>query len=401
MTALPPTYYLHVWWARRPLVASRAAIMASLLPATADRDEFMHVLGIHGNPVETRRKIDRAKRTGEDLGLNPYGYERAFQFCPDRTIDAMFDGRLSEAVVVDPTAGGGSIPFEARRIGISPLANDLNPVAAIILYATLDYPFRFQQDIVSEFKNVKYKFLRRASERLKKLYPHEGGARVDAYLWARTIACPYCAGSVPLSPNWKLAAGGTGIRLIPKCQGGPGSVGRICEFSIVERGADRSEGTVSGGDATCPYPDCQRVIDGDEIKRQAQAGSMGDQLFAIVLKRPIQKKTRTGKAKTSWERAFRTPGPNDDNLAVIRHALNEKLPEWETRDLVPGEGIPEGNKTDEPLRYGMRAWRDVFSPRQLLGHGTTVEIFHDMAEEDRIANRLTDLRSSCLCLPVI
>lgn len=54
MTALPPTYYLHVWWARRPLVASRAAVLASLLPADADRDKFMHVLGIHGDPVKAK-----------------------------------------------------------------------------------------------------------------------------------------------------------------------------------------------------------------------------------------------------------------------------------------------------------------------------------------------------------
>ena len=53
MTALPPTYYLHVWWARRPLVAARAAVLASLLPADADREQFLHVLGIHGDPVAT------------------------------------------------------------------------------------------------------------------------------------------------------------------------------------------------------------------------------------------------------------------------------------------------------------------------------------------------------------
>src|SRR5436305_5270814 len=57
MTALPPTYYLHVWWARRPLVASRAAVLASLLPSTADRQQFMHMLGIHGDPASTRQKI--------------------------------------------------------------------------------------------------------------------------------------------------------------------------------------------------------------------------------------------------------------------------------------------------------------------------------------------------------
>ena len=67
LQALPPTYYLHVWWARRPLVASRAAILASLLPADADREKFMHVLGIHGDPVATRRRIDAAGGEGNAL----------------------------------------------------------------------------------------------------------------------------------------------------------------------------------------------------------------------------------------------------------------------------------------------------------------------------------------------
>ena len=68
MTALPPTYYLHVWWARRPLVASRAAVLASLLPADADREKFLHVLGIHGNPVAARDQIDRARRNRRSRG---------------------------------------------------------------------------------------------------------------------------------------------------------------------------------------------------------------------------------------------------------------------------------------------------------------------------------------------
>ena len=64
MTALPPIYYLHVWWARRPLVASRAAVLASLLPADADRKIFMHMLGIHGDPVAAKKRIAKAKKTG-------------------------------------------------------------------------------------------------------------------------------------------------------------------------------------------------------------------------------------------------------------------------------------------------------------------------------------------------
>lgn len=82
MTALPPTYYLHVWWARRPLVASRAAILASLLPSVVDRERFLHVLGIHGDPVQARRLLDRAARTGQHVD-DPYGYTRAFAYRPN------------------------------------------------------------------------------------------------------------------------------------------------------------------------------------------------------------------------------------------------------------------------------------------------------------------------------
>ena len=81
MTALPPTYYLHVWWARRPLVASRAAILASLPPADADREKFLRVLGINGGPVAARNAVDRARRTGIRVE-NPCDYDRASAFSP-------------------------------------------------------------------------------------------------------------------------------------------------------------------------------------------------------------------------------------------------------------------------------------------------------------------------------
>ena len=64
MTPFPAPNRLHVWWARQPLVASRAAILASLLPADADRDRFLRVIGIHGDPLKTREAIDEARRTG-------------------------------------------------------------------------------------------------------------------------------------------------------------------------------------------------------------------------------------------------------------------------------------------------------------------------------------------------
>ena len=93
-------------------------------------------------------------------------------------------------------------------------------------------------------------------------------------------------------------------------------------------------------------------------------------------------------------RGYRAPRAEDDNSAEIRAALEEKLPEWEAFDMVPSERIPDGSKTREPVRYGMTLWRDLFSPRQLLCHGTSVEVFRELLEADRAANELTDVRKA-------
>src|SRR3954454_23355106 len=75
MTPFPAPNRLHVWFARRPLVASRAAVLASLLPADADRAKCLHALGIHGDPVAAKRAMADAVRRGERIA-NPYTYPR-------------------------------------------------------------------------------------------------------------------------------------------------------------------------------------------------------------------------------------------------------------------------------------------------------------------------------------
>ena len=398
MTALPPTYYLHVWWARRPLVASRAAVLASLLPADADREQFRHILGIHGDPVTTRRKLDEAKRSKENLGPNPYGYKRAFSYSPtsgDRRWMQSVAGCAPETrTVLDPTAGGGSIPIEIHRLGYAALANDLNPVAALVLKATVEWPRAFGSSLRTRFDDVAREFIRRAELKYEGIFPAEPeGTRIEGYLWARTVTCPYCDGLVPLSPNWRLAADGTGVRLLPDCADGPGSPRRVCTFEIVGSTEEQFPGTVARGDGHCPYDDCGRVVDGDEIKRQGQAGRIGEQLFAVVYKRRVPGKVlKSGKrGRDKWVRGYRAPTPEDDNSAAVRERLAEKLPEWEALDIVPSERYDE-MYCDRSRIYGVQRWRDLFSPRQLLCHGTTVEVFREMLGADEARGRLNDVR---------
>ena len=400
MTPFPAPNRLHVWWARRPLVSSRAAVLASLLPADADREKFMHVLGIHGDPVATRRRIDAARRRGQRFEGQAYSYPRAFGYIPNPDdkdwLMAMLGRSLDSLMILDPTAGGGSIPFEVARLGAEAIANDLNPVSALIMRATVEWPSRYGSALTSEFEYLSGRFIREREERLAPCFPPEES--IDAistnFIWARTITCPHCGGLVPLSPNWRLTPDGTGVRLKPELGSGPSSDGRICSFEIVQSGSEQSNGTVVRGAGACPYSDCGRVIDGDEIKRQAQAGQMGEQLFAVVYKERVVKTLKSGKrGKDKWVRGYRSPRPEDDNGTEIKARLDEKLPEWEALDIVPTENYGH-MYSDRSKIYGVNKWRDLFSPRQLLCHGTSVEVFREMLDADRAEGKLNEVRQA-------
>src|SRR2546422_10040300 len=78
-SALPPLYFLHIWWARRPLTVSRAAVLASLLPSSFPKDRFMKLMGILGDPVAGRKAVDEViSGIRKERVKDPYGNPRAF-----------------------------------------------------------------------------------------------------------------------------------------------------------------------------------------------------------------------------------------------------------------------------------------------------------------------------------
>ena len=477
-SALPPLYFLHVWWARRPLLASRAALLASVLPAwshlapepqsgatdrnsddeptknadrglasdrndrmrihegrergpetsaepspcvvgqtaahgqpggvagqrTADVDRksgtilerererelpfrsaeeyeewFVRLCGIFGDPVAGRKKIQWAKQQGIRLKDPPYTHKRAFTVNPTGDQLRILEDLLQHAwgkdrlSVLDPFAGGGSIPFEAVRYGFDTSANELNPVAGAILRGTLEYPFAYGASLTADTRRWGKRLTHRLRKALSPYYPEEAAGSVHAYIWARTVACPYTGKLVPLAPNWWLArSGAKGKAILPAFEENAArAMFRVVE---IEDGAgpdgfDPGHGTVRRGRGRSPWASDQ-AIEGDYIKAEAQAGRMGSQLYCVAVKKP-----RGG---------FDYRPPNDEEMEAVEKAeaeLARKLPLWDARGWVPTEPYPEASSDPRPLRFGMPTWSDMFSPRQLLALCSYVEALHELVPE--------------------
>jgi len=132
---------MHIWPARRPLAACRAALIATLLPDPEDNDERRKLVKkIGGELTEKTTRSGNVKEATEGGVLH---WKRESSPLMDEfreQIRETFDGRAPR--ILDPFAGGGAIPLEAMRLGCDTTAIDLNPVAWFILKSTLDYPQR-------------------------------------------------------------------------------------------------------------------------------------------------------------------------------------------------------------------------------------------------------------------
>ena len=217
---------LHLWWARRPIVAARAAVYGALVPAPADpqeRDIYMARMrklcswDIPNGILEQARKDILDANGGQ----------------PPRVLD-MF-------------AGGGSIPLEALRLGCEAYAVELNPVAHIIELCTLVYPQKYGPSLVNDVKKWGEWVIERAKAQLAEFYPsppsqseqHSDNNMIQttlageqhatqsngtltpiAYLWTRTVPCPNptCGATVPLvRQTWlrKKEGNYVALRMIP------------------------------------------------------------------------------------------------------------------------------------------------------------------------------------------
>lgn len=363
---LPPHRYLHPWFARRPTPASRLAILASILPQDTDSDDLLRWIQIGPNEQiegSLNDYVERKKATEDERSGNlesHYGYPRPFTKSPSNSeiseikdiLLEHWDGELPS--VLDPTAGGGVIPYESLRYGIPTHANELNPVPSLILKVMLEYA-PVVGDIESSVKSWAKKINNRAKPRIQEYFPNTRKNRTpDNYVSTYSVECSSCGCKIPLVTKWWIRTRSDGIRVVVR----PDLLddGSVDYEVIVDPSEDDIEefdpdnGPVSrGGDAECL--NCGVVTENNEVQERFKEKKFDYEIYCVRY------------LKSDGHHGFRSP--NDEDNHALQKARDRIQSDFELSTFL-STSVPKGNKTAEPRNYGIYEWRDLFSPRQLV-----------------------------------
>ena len=374
---------LHLWWARRPLASSRAVLLALLLPDPCDprcpeafKRQATEILSAVRQPPLNDAELRKALLwfigafANWDMAAHPTYLQVG------RNLVHAAHGEEAP-LVVDPFAGGGSIPLEALRLGCEAFASDLNPVACLILKVMLEDIPRYGPGLADELRRVGAEIKTAAEKELADLYPRDpGGVTPIAYLWARTVRCeaPNCGAEIPLMRSFWLCKKAQRKRALrTRVASAEGAAPRV-EFEIFEPRTDKEvhAGTVARAKATCAC--CGAVMPPARVRVQlaAQRGGAdvvfdtqgrrtgGAFLLAVVTLKPDEKGRR-----------YRIPTQGDYEAVRAAQARVESiLDDWERGAKqglcpVPDEPLPPiGTLGFRVQRYGMLQWGDLFTARQ-------------------------------------
>ena len=342
---------LHIWWARRPLAASRATAYAALIDVPNTQEEI------------EKKKDFISKMCKWENSLRREYIEKA-----RKDILEKYGGRTLR--VLDPFAGGGSIPLECLRLGLETYVVEYNPVAILILKCTLEYPQKYRRKLLEDVKKWGNWVLEEAKKEISRFYPPDGDGSIPVgYIWARTIPCqnPSCGAEIPLMRQfWLAKKDNKKVALYPYVEG------KEVKFRIVgdgyekmPEGFDPSKGTVSRAIATCLV--CGYTVDAKTTRRLFQEGKSGQRMVAVVLHKKGEKEKRYRLATEKDLEVFREA---EKYLEEKRERLME---EWGI-DPVPDEELPPKETLGFRVqRYGMLKWGDLFNSRQKLALITFTE----------------------------
>ena len=352
----PKIRNLHPWFARRPCSAARAITLASILTGNVEKGIFMDAIGWNG------------KR--EAYLTNKYP-PLLFYADPNKKIIEKIlqrEGKKTEDIFVcDPMAGGGTIPFESVRLGFKTAAVDYNPVAYLILKATIEYPAKYGIELAERVKEEAKMLISYIEKNLGRFYP----GNTEGYIFARGIKCPKCGGLIPLIHDSEITGKYyIGFRFDKEEK----------EFIPYISKFKTELNYIKKGEVLCPY--C-----GHKIKK--------NEAYKIWTKNQVKIMNDIVKGEVNEENILST------HLLLVRQtkegykiADKEDIKAFldaskylsshfdEFYEFIPMDKIPEENDVFKPVRnYGVRYWYQLFNPRQLLSIGFIVKYINERITE--------------------
>lgn len=355
---------LHLWWARRPLAAARAVLFAQLVDDPDSRPEAEAIADLDERSTWVGAERARLFRLIEQLVT--WDNSTNERVLAEARAEIMRSTDGNPPAILDPFAGGGTIPLEAQRLGLEAHASDLNPVAVLINKALIEIPPKFlgqppvfpgaadsrlgqwshATGLAEDVRRYGGWMRDEAEKSIGHLYPkatlQEGPeATVIAWIWTRTVTCPNpaCGIRMPLVRSWWLGRKrGKEAYVVPEVVNGE------VRYSIghdAARGPTLDDdGTVGRTGACCIG--CGAAVELRYIRSEGRDVGLGSQLMAIV-------------ADGQRHRVYLPPTEEQALTAQVARPCN-----------VPDNALPNNPRDFKTPNYGMMTFADLFTNRQLV-----------------------------------
>ena len=352
-----PIHALHVWFARRPHGVARATTLAALSPENLSRETFISfVRGRVQRSVRGWKTVPLFRRDPARKAINEF-LERAYGQMP---------------TVLDPMAGGGTIPFESVRLGARTIAIEINPLAYIILRATLEFPAKYGRSLYTDVKNYSRLLCSTLREKAGKYYPRHAGREVASYILAKEARCPTCKGRLLLA-KYKLVGGQYGLRLSSRKKKVYLLTKDGLTFKISEtlRSLEGREKTIVPHlpiNNSCRH----RLLDRRLIKQASMKG-LCHSLMAVNL------------GGENFDL------PTDTDIKAFDEAsedLNGLLKDPDFAKFIPDDPVTPSSVSNDIREFGISRWYQAFNPRQLLVNGLLARSVNEIGQELREKNDL-------------
>lgn len=397
------------WWGRKPLILVRAAILGMLMPASnnpkKDREIFLKLLTMDDAGVWDRCKPAIQRKTSR-IAFDRLPYAERIGQCerPENiegpslaawddinshlgtTAKSLVDlvDQLGQKIfkhkprVGDSFCGGGSIPFEAARIGCEAFGSDLNPVAGLLTWASLNL-LGGDQAAREEMGKVQSTIFASADKQITEwgIEHNNLGERAEAFLYCAEVKPEGCDYFIPLAPSWVISEKQRVVVNWVKIAGSDRlqPMVRLVSESELKLYKEKKGATV--GDS--------RVIDPFDASRswsvEALRGPEGLRRWTNddVVPRPgdvFQERLYCIRwVNSKGERRYAAPDDVDQvREAKVLELLRERFADWQREGFIPSKAIVSGYNTEQPTRErGWTHWHHLFTPRQLLSHGVVAQ----------------------------